>query len=199
MKKSGKNIRSGICLFLSFGGRGGNCKYVQLWIGYIAGFVAVRGTLNQCQLTDRLSSHYAWHVTPDQSHPTLQLPALRRTPDSNNLSTNSSNNPMGQHTHTHLTDIFTTQHVSTPNRLLADPPKPNLSPWCSKYHGKFTKSSATSQLQLCLSLLLDTYLPCSLVWYLFVIFTLYHSTFYFYLYISFSSMGSPSFPLWIPC
>ena len=104
--------------------------------------------------------------------------------------------------YTHLTNIFTTQHVSTPDQLLANPPKPNLGPWldrCSKYHRKFTKSLATSQLQLCLSLLLDTYLPCLFVWYLFIIFTSCHSTFYFYLYISFSSMGSPSFPLWIPC
>ena len=105
-------------------------------------------------------------------------------------------------TYTHSTKIFTTQHVSTPNQLLANPPEPNLGPrpdqW-SKYHGKFTKSLATSQLQLCLSLLLDTYLPCLFVWYLFIIFTSCHSTFYFYLYISFSSMGSPSFPLWIPC
>ena len=105
-------------------------------------------------------------------------------------------------THTHSTDIFTTQHVGTPDWLLADPPEPNLSPrpdQCSKYYGKFTKSSATSQLQLCLFLLLDTYLPCSLIQYLFIIFTSCHSTFYFYLYISFSSMESPSFPLWIPC
>ena len=105
-------------------------------------------------------------------------------------------------THTHSTDIFMTQHVSTPDRLLANPPKPNLGPTpnqCSKYHGKFTKSSATSELWLCLFLLLDTYLPCSLIWYLFIIFTSCHSTFYFYLYISFSSIGSPSLPLWIPC
>ena len=105
-------------------------------------------------------------------------------------------------TYTHSTDIFTTQHVSTSDWVLANPPEPNLKPipdWCSKYHGKFTKSLATSQLQLCLSLLLDTYLPCSLVQYLFIIFTSCHSTFYLYLYISFSSMGSPSFPLWIPC
>ena len=39
----------------------------------------------------------------DQSCLTLQLPALRCTPDSNNLSTNSSNNLTGQHTHTQLT------------------------------------------------------------------------------------------------
>ena len=143
---------------------------------------------------------HAQCVMPDWSYPTLQLPALRHTPNSKNLSTNSSNNPMGQHTHS--TDIFTTQHVGTPNWLLADPPEPNLSPRpdrCSKYYGKFTKSSATSQLQLCLFLLLDTYFPCSLIWYLFIIFTSCYSTFYFYLYISFSSMGSPSFPLWIPC
>ena len=37
-------------------------------------------------------------------------------------------------THMHLTDIFTTQHVSTPDRVLApdqvlaNPPEPNLSP-----------------------------------------------------------------------
>ena len=117
---------------------------------------------------------HTWHVMPNWSHPTLQLPALRHTPDSNNLSTNSSNNPMG-HVNIHtLTNIFTTQHVGTPDWLLADPPEPNLSPrpdWCSKYHGKFNKSSATSQLQLCLPLLLDTYLPCSLIQYLFIIFT----------------------------
>ena len=144
--------------------------------------------------------NHAWHVMPDWSHLTLQLPALRHTPNSNNLSTNSSNNPMGQHTHS--TNIFTTQHVSTPNCLLANPPELNLSPRpdrYSKYHGKFTKSSTTSQLQLCLLLLLDTYLPCSLIQYLFIIFTSCHSTFYFYLYILFSSIGSPSFPLWIPC
>ena len=105
-------------------------------------------------------------------------------------------------TYTHLTDAFTTQHIGTPDQVLADSPKPNLGPrpnWYSKYHGKFTKFSATSQLQLCLSLLLDTYLPCSLIQYLFIIFTLCHSTFYLYLYISFSGIGSPSFLLWIPC
>jgi len=39
-KKNGKNIRSGICLFLGFRERGGNYKYVQLSIGYIAVFAA---------------------------------------------------------------------------------------------------------------------------------------------------------------
>jgi len=39
-KKNGKNIRSGICLFLGFREREGNYKYVQLSIGYIAVFAA---------------------------------------------------------------------------------------------------------------------------------------------------------------
>ena len=38
-KKYGKNIRSGICLFLGLREREGNYKYVQLEIGYIAGFI----------------------------------------------------------------------------------------------------------------------------------------------------------------
>ena len=58
----------------------------------------VRGTLNWCQLTNQLSSHHNQSVTPE-----FQLPAPRCTPDSNNLSTNSSNNPTGQHTlHQHF-------------------------------------------------------------------------------------------------
>ena len=48
----------------------------------------------------------------DRPHLTLQLPAPRCTPDSNNLSTNSSNNPMGQHTHTQLT--FLQPNMSAP-------------------------------------------------------------------------------------
>ena len=65
--------------------------------------ILVRGTLNQSQLTNWLSSHHAQCVMPNWPHPTLQLLAPRHTPDSNNLSTNSSNNPMGQHTHTQPT------------------------------------------------------------------------------------------------
>jgi len=41
-KKSGKNIRSEICLFLGFGGRGNNNKHVQLEIDYVAASVAPR-------------------------------------------------------------------------------------------------------------------------------------------------------------
>ena len=37
MKNSGKNIRSGICLFLGLRERGGNYKYVQLEINCVAG------------------------------------------------------------------------------------------------------------------------------------------------------------------
>ena len=40
MKKNGKNIKSGICLFLGCREREGNYNYVQLSIGYIAGLVA---------------------------------------------------------------------------------------------------------------------------------------------------------------
>jgi len=36
-KKCGKNIRSGICLFLGFREREGNYKYVHSEIDYIAG------------------------------------------------------------------------------------------------------------------------------------------------------------------
>jgi hypothetical protein len=36
MKKSGKNYRSGICLFLGLEGRGSKYKCVQLEISYVA-------------------------------------------------------------------------------------------------------------------------------------------------------------------
>ena len=37
MKQSGKNYRSGICLFLGLGGRGSKYKCMQLEISYVAG------------------------------------------------------------------------------------------------------------------------------------------------------------------
>ena len=43
VKKCGKNIRSGIGLFLGLGEREGNYKYVQLEMGYIVGFIAPGG------------------------------------------------------------------------------------------------------------------------------------------------------------
>ena len=103
------------------------------------------------------------------SHPMCHTQSV--TPDFTTTSTNTHTQiqqlvhqfikQSNRSTYTHSTNIFTTQHVGTPDLLLADPPEPNLSPrpdWCSKYHGKFTKSLATSQLQLCLFLLLDTYI-----------------------------------------
>ena len=58
-----------------------------------------------------LISH-TWCVMSDQPHLTLQLLAPRCTPNSNNLSTNSSNNPTGQHTHTWPT--FLQPNMSAP-------------------------------------------------------------------------------------